>query len=79
MAGQPLQRVYSLSRCSIKTWFSYVAEHRRAIDGDRLTVDTENSQKILCIDGCEQSSSPTIVTYENYSLNEHVVNGGQHA
>ena len=45
MAGQPLQRVYSLSRCSIKTWFSYVADHRRAIVGDRLTVDTEKFTK----------------------------------
>ena len=30
-----------------------------------VTVDPENSQKILCIDSCEQSSSPTIATYEN--------------
>ena len=30
-----------------------------------VTVDPENSQKILCIDSFEQSSSPTIATYEN--------------
>ena len=28
-----------------------------------VTVDPENAQKILCIGSCEQSSSPTIVTY----------------
>ena len=33
-----------------------------------VTVDPENSQKILCINSCEQSSSPTIATYENQAL-----------
>ena len=33
-----------------------------------VTVDPEHSQTILCIDSCEQSSSPTIATYENQAL-----------
>ena len=40
--------------------------------GELLSVtvqpDPENSQKILCIDSCEQSSSPTIATYEYQAL-----------
>ena len=53
------------SRMSHKAWFSYVADIGELLS---VTVDPENSQKILCIDSCEQSSSPTIATYENQAL-----------
>ena len=49
--------------------------HMSPTNGELLsvTVDPENSQKILCFDSCEQSSLPTIATYENQALAETLV------